>query len=65
MNERLLINAEKRIISGIKSIKNGDKSLKEANLGSLFNALKPYDEVLFEKLLVLYIKATKSPNLKK
>jgi len=65
MNEKLLIQAEKRIKSSIKRISKGDISLEEANVGSLFNAIKPYDEVLFEKLLVLYVKATKSPFLKK
>ena len=65
MNERILIQAENRIRAGIKSIQNGEKSLKEANLGGLMNAIKSYDEVLFEKLLVLYVKATKSSFLKK
>jgi len=50
-NIRLL---EKKIISGIMSIKNGRLTPKEAGLGKFLNLLKGLDEVSYEQLLRRY-----------
>jgi len=50
-NIRLL---EKRIISGIMSIKNGRLTPREAGLGKFLNLLKGLDEVSYDDLLRRY-----------
>ena len=65
MNERILRKAENEIRVGIKSIRDGNKTVKESNLGSVLNAMKLFDEVLYDELFNLYKKALSSPFCKK
>lgn len=68
MNERLLKKAEKEVLAGIMSIKNGTKTPAEANLGRILNSLKKLDEPLYDELMKKYkaaleiSKIFKSPN---
>jgi hypothetical protein len=65
MNERLLRRAEKEIRVGVKAIRDGYKTPKEAGLGKMLNAMKRLDEPLYDELMALYKKALQSPFCKR
>ena len=65
MNDKLIQRAEKEIRVGIKAIRDGNKTVKDAGLGKLLNALKTLDEPLYIELIELYKKALKSPFCKR
>jgi len=65
MNERLLNRTEKEIRVGIRAIRDGNKTPKEAGLGKMLNAMKNLDEPLYEELMEMYKKALQSPFCKK
>ncbi len=64
-NEKLLKRAEKEIRIGIKSIRNGNKTPKEAGLGKMLNVIKTLDESLHLELMELYKKSLESPFCKR
>jgi hypothetical protein len=64
MNERLLKRSEKTIRVGIKNIKDGLKTPKEAGIGRVLNAMKNLDEPLYDDLLEQYKDALLSPSRK-
>lgn len=65
MNERLLNRTEKEIRVGIKAIREGKKTPKEAGLGKMLNAMKNLDEPLYDELMEMYKKALQSPFCKR
>jgi len=65
MNERLLKKAEKEIRLGIKMIRDGYKTPKEASLGQSLNLMKHFDEPLYNELMEMYKKALQSPFCKR
>ena len=62
MNNKILIQTEKKIRKGIYLIKNKKQSPKEAKLGKLLNSLKNIDEPLYDELISLYKIAIKLYN---
>ncbi len=64
-NEKLLKRAENDIRIGVKSIRDGKKTPKEARLGKKLNIMKVFDEVLHIELMNLYKNALRSPFCKK
>ena len=65
MNERLLRKSEKKIRIGIKSVRDGSKTPKDAKVGQALNLMRHFDEVLHSELMELYKKALQSPFCKK
>lgn len=53
-NEKILKEAEKKVLSGIMAIKTGKKTPAEAGLGKILNSLKTLDEPLYEELMKKY-----------
>lgn len=58
-NEKILREAEKKVLSGIMAIKNGKKTPAEAGVGKILNSLKSLDEPLYEELIKKYKEAIK------
>jgi len=51
-----------KIESGIRGIKNGSKTPKEANCGFFLNKLKPLNEGMYDELFDKYVKLMKENN---
>jgi len=65
MNERLLNKTEKTIRVGIRNIRDGKQTPKEAGLGKMLNAMKNLDEPLYNELMEMYKTALQSPFCKR
>ncbi len=65
MNERLLRKSEKKIRLGIKTIRDGNKTPKDAGVGQTLNLMRHFDEILHSELMELYKKALQSPFCKR